>query len=127
PTGANLLEQYASFADLEAACEAFCDEVNAREHRVTRRPPAEMLAEEVTRLHRVPEQPHTVAFGTTRVVPDNTPMVTFETGQYSVPHPLRGETVWVRSHGVGDGGQVIIVPLGPDGPVEVARHSRATP
>jgi transposase len=127
PTEANLLEQYASFADLEAACEAFCDHVNARSHRVTRRPPAEMLAEEASRLHRVPDQPHTVAFGTTRVVPDKTPMVTFESGQYSVPHTLLGETVWVRSHGVGEGEQVIIVHLGADGPVEVARHSRATP
>ncbi len=31
------------------------DEVNGREHRVTRRAPVEMLAEEQTRLHRVPD------------------------------------------------------------------------
>jgi hypothetical protein len=36
PTDANLLEEYASFAALEAACAAFCEQVNARPHRVTR-------------------------------------------------------------------------------------------
>ena len=43
PTAANLLGEYASFAALEAACAAFCEQVNARPHRVTRRAPAEML------------------------------------------------------------------------------------
>src|SRR5690606_7802491 len=86
--------------------------------------------EEQTRLHPVPTTPHTVAFGTTRVVPVNTPMVMFESGQYSVPHTLLGATVWARAQGVGDGEQVVIVhvdPTGKDGPVEVARHARATP
>jgi Integrase core domain/Mu transposase, C-terminal domain len=127
PTDANLLSAYASFADLEAACEAFCAEVNTRAHRVTRRAPADMLAEERLRLHPIPASPHTVAFGVTRVVPDNTPMVSFEAGQYSVPHTLLGETVWVRSRGAGAGEEVIIVHLGEHGPVEVARHQRATP
>src|SRR5699024_6889313 len=81
PTDANLLEEYACFADLEAACEAFCEHVNDRPHRVTRRRPAEMLAEERLRLHPVPAAPHTVAFGTTRQVPVNTPMVAFEHAQ----------------------------------------------
>jgi hypothetical protein len=54
-------------------------------------------------------------------------MVAFDGGQYSVPYPLLGEPVWVRTHGVGAGEQVIIVHVGPDGPVEVARHRRATP
>ena len=41
-----------------------------------------------------------------------------------------GQTVWVRTHGVGDGEQVVIVHVDEadgDGPVEVARHPRATP
>jgi len=42
PTDANLLGEYGSFAALEAACRAFCDQVNARPHRITRRAPAEM-------------------------------------------------------------------------------------
>ena len=64
------------------------------------------------RLHPVAASPHTVAFGTTRVVPANTPMVTFESGQYSVPHQLLGATVWVRVHGVGADEQVVIVHVG---------------
>ncbi len=127
PKDTNLLDQYASFADLEVACEAFCAQVNAREHRVTRRAPDVMLAEERARLHPVPADPHTLAFGLTRTVPAKMPMVTFEAGQYSVPHELLGETVWVRVHGRGVDEQVVIVHVGPTGPLEVARHSRATP
>ena len=127
PKDTNLLEAYASFADLEEACEVFCAQVNARVHRVTRRAPQEMLAEERARLHPVPVDPHTLAFGLTRVVGAKTPMVTFEAGQYSVPHELLGETVWVRVHGRGADEQVIIVHVGATGSVEVARHARATP
>jgi transposase len=126
PTDTNLLEQYASFAELEAACLAFCEQVNSRVHRVTRRAPAAMLAEEALRLHRLPEAPHTVAFGLTRTVPSKTPMVTFEGGQYSVPYPLLGCRVWVRAHGVGSDERIIIVHVGDGGPVEVARHRRAS-
>ena len=127
PKDTNLLPAYESFGQLEAACEVFCEQVNARTHRVTRRPPNEMLEEERARLHPVPAVPHTVAFGVTRVVPSTTPMVAFEGGQYSVPHTLLGATVWVRVHGRGADEQVIIVHVLPDGPVEVARHTRATP
>ncbi len=127
PKDTNLRESYASFAELEAACEEFCQKVNTRAHRVTKRPPVEMLAEERARLHPVPVAPHTVAFGTTRVVPGNTPMVAFESGQYSVPAQLLGSTVWVRVHGRGADEQVVITHVGADGPVEVARHDRATP
>ena len=127
PKETNLLKAYGSFAELEAACEAFCEKVNTRAHRATERAPVEMLAEERTRLHPVAASPHTVAFGVTRQVPVNTPMITFESGQYSVPHRLLGATVWVRTHGVGEGEQVVIVHVGQDGPVEVARHARATP
>ena len=127
PTDANLLEGYDSFAQLQAACEAFTEQVNARTHRITRRVPADMLAEERARLHPVVATGYTVAYGVTRVVPGNTPMVTFEAGQYSVPHPLLGETVWVRVYGAGDHEQVVITHVGGDGPVEVARHQRATP
>ncbi|MBG6060229.1 hypothetical protein RCH16_003708 [Cryobacterium sp. MP_M5] len=86
-----------------------------------------MLEEERPRLHRIPDTAHTVSFGLSRSVPDNTPMVTFENGQYSVPAHLLGARVFVRSHGVGEGEQVIVVHHGSDGPVEVARHPRARP
>lgn len=127
PKDTNLRAGYSSFAELEAACDAFMDEVNGREHRATRRKPAVMLAEEVSRLHRVPDTAHTVAFGLSRMVPENTPMVTFENGQYSVPAFLLGARVFVRSHGIGAGEEVIVVHVGADGPVEVARHGRARP
>ena len=48
------------------------------------------LAEDRIRLHRVPDEPHTVVFGLARRVPANTPMVSFEHGQYSVPQALVG-------------------------------------
>ncbi len=127
PRDTNLLAAYGSFAELEAACAAFCDHVNTRVHRVTRRAPGDMLAEEQVRLHRLPVAAHTVAFGVTRTVAAKTPMVAFDGGQYSVPHELLGAQVWVRTHGVGAGEQVIIVHVGDDGPVEVARHARAMP
>ena len=127
PKETNLLPQYASFAELEAACRTFMAQVNGRVHRVTRRVPAEMLEAERARLHPVPEQPHTVAFGVTRQVAVNTPMVSYEYGSYSVPHQLRGQTVWVRVHGAGRDERVIIVHVGEQGPVEVARHLRAEP
>ena len=127
PMDTNLLDEYGSFAELEAACEEFCELVNTRMHRVTRRPPTDMLAEERPRLHPVAGTPFTVAFGTTRVVPPNTPMVAFEYGQYSVPYQLCGQTVWVRVQGRGTDEEVIITHVGAGGPVEVARHTRATP
>ena len=123
PCEANLLPEYDSFAELEAACAAFCQQVNNRPHRVTRRAPAEMLAEERARLHPLPEHPWTAAFGVTRTVGLNTPMVAFEHGSYSVPHTLAGQTVWVRPYAE----QVVIVHVGDAGPVEVARHARTTP
>src|SRR5512132_3252325 len=101
PQDTNLLDSYDSFADLEAACEAFCAQVNARVHRVTRRAPDDMLAQEQARLHPIPAVPHTVAFGVTRTVPATMPMVSFEGGQYSVPAHLLGQVVWVRVHGRG--------------------------
>jgi hypothetical protein len=66
----------------------------------------------------MPAQPHTVAFGVTRQVEVNTPMVNYEYGSYSVPHQLRGQTVWVRVHGAGRDERVIIVHVGEQGPVE---------
>ena len=117
PTDANLLEEYTSFAGLEAACLGFCEQVNARPHRITRRAPAEMLAEERSPLHLVPAAPFTAALGVTRKV-DGLSLVAFEGGQYSVPHELAGQAVHVQRHG----GQVVITHAGAAGPVEVARH-----
>ena len=74
-TEANLLDAYASFAELETARARFTEQVNARAHRVTRRVPAEMLAEEAQRLRLLPAAPFTAALGVTRTVAENTPMI----------------------------------------------------
>ena len=59
PKDTNLLPEYASFAELEAACEAFMAEVNTRVHRATRRKPAAMLAEERPAAAPDPGRPRT--------------------------------------------------------------------
>lgn len=122
PKDANLRTAYDSFTELEAACDEFMDEVNNREHRATRRKSAAMLIEQQPRLHRVPGNSHTVAFGLARTVPANTPMVAFENARYSVPARPLGARVFVRSHGIGADEQVIIVHVGSEGPIGVARH-----
>ncbi|MGQ0520343.1 MAG: IS21 family transposase [Actinomycetota bacterium] len=123
PTEANLLADYDDWAALEAACESFCEQVNTRPHRVTRRAPVEMMAEERVRLHRLPEHPFTAAFGQTRTVGCPEPMVQLDYCLYSVPSVLAGEVVWVRTHG----DDVVITHVGPGGPAEAARHRRTTP
>ena len=58
-------------------------------------------------------------------MPDNTPMVTFEHCQYSLPATLLGQSVWIRHHGGTD--EIVICALDDGGPIEVARHRRAAP
>ena len=123
PTEANLLDAYADWAALEAACDAFCDHVNGRMHRVTRRAPVDMLGEERRHLHRLPEHPFTTAFGTARQVGVDQPTIQVDWCVYSVPFELAGKAVWVRRHGA----QVVVTHLGVGGPVEVARHQVTTP
>ena len=123
PTDHNLRGGYADFAELEAECERFSDRVNAREHRVTRRPPAAMLLEERERLHPLPSVPHTVCFGQTRKV-DWQSTISVGGAIYSVPCRLVGERVWVRT----DGSELVVVHVdSPEGPREVARHRLTTP
>jgi transposase len=124
PKDVNLLEEYRSFAVLEAACRTFCEEVNGRVHRETRRRPVEMLAEEAQRLHPLPKQPFTVAFGTTRRVNwDAT--ISVEAVRYSVPHLLIDTRVWARFHG----DELVVTAVDPTSgtAAEVARHQRGTP
>jgi hypothetical protein len=97
--------------------------VNAREHRITRRPPALMLAEERARLHPLPAVAHTICFGHTRRVSWQS-TISVGGAIYSVPSELRDERVWARS----DGSELVVVHAdGPDGPREVARHTLTTP
>ena len=123
PTDHNLRDEYEDFAALERACEQFMAEVNTRAHRITRRPPVEMLAEEHERLHRLPRVPHTLCFGHTRKVNWQS-LVSVGGSLYSVPHELIDQRVWVRS----DGSELVVVHVdGPAGPREVARHRLTTP
>lgn len=123
PTNHNLRPGYGSFAELESACEAFCERVNAREHRITGRAPAEMLAEERERLHPLPASSHTLCFGETRKVSRES-TISIGRAIYSVPHELVGERVWARA----DEEQLIVVHAdGRDGPREIARHPLTTP
>jgi transposase len=123
PTEHNLRGEYAHFGELEAACIEFCDRVNTREHRITRRAPAVMIAEERARLHPLPQVAHTVCFGQTRKVSWQS-TISVGGALYSVPSTLVDERVWARS----DGDELVIVHAdAPDGPREVARHRLTTP
>jgi transposase len=122
PTEANLLQAYGSFGELEAACAEFSERVNARVHRETRRAPQEAIVERRTRLHPVPGEAHTVAFGKTRLVEEDC-TIRFGSCRYSVPHPLIGERVWARAQG----NELVVVHVSPAGAREVARHLLTTP
>jgi len=122
PTAANLLPAYTSWAQLTAACDAFMVEVNGREHRVTRRSPTAMLAEEQQRLHRLPEVGYTALFGVTRQVSWSA-TISFGSVLYSVPHELADLEVWARV----EGDELVITHVAGRGAVEVARHLLSTP
>ena len=123
PSDHNLGDGYEDFAALEHACEEFMAEVNTRPHRITRRPPIEMLAEEHEHLHRLSRLPHTLCFGETRRV-NRQSLLSVGGALYSVPRELIDERVWVRT----DGCVLVVVHVdGPAWPREVARHRLTTP
>jgi transposase len=122
PTDHNLRADYASFAELEDACRMFCARVNGRVHRVTQRTPELMLAQELRRLHPLPAVAHTVCFGETRKVSEQS-TISIGSALYSVPSSLIEQKVWARA----DRDELIVVHVGPDGPREVARHQLTTP
>lgn len=125
-TAANLRAAYASFADLRVACTAWCDEVNARPHRVTRCAPNERLVAERARLHPLPAAPYTAVFGVTRAVGSTIPVVQFAGGEYSVPDAYVGQTVWVRDQD----DEIVVVHVDHhdrEGATEIARHLRTRP
>jgi transposase len=121
PTDHNLRHAY-EFAELEHTCAVFCERVNTREHRITRRAPALMLVEERDWLHQLPAIAHTVCFGETRKVSWQSTISVG--GALSVPSTLVDERVWARA----DGAELVVVHVdGSDGPREVARHALTTP
>jgi hypothetical protein len=123
PTDANLLPGYTSFTELRIGCDAFCQRVNARPHAATRCPPIERLAQEQERLHALPAQSYTAAFGVTRTVGKNLSVIQFEGGEYSVPGDYAGQEVWVRQHE----DEIVIVHVGRDGAQEIARWVPTVP
>jgi hypothetical protein len=96
--------------------------VNGRVHRVTQRTPAVMLTEELRRLHPIPAVAHTLCFGETRKVSDQS-TISIGSALYSVPSSLVEQKVWARA----DGDELIVIHIGPEGPREVARHQLTTP
>jgi hypothetical protein len=136
PTTANLRPAYDSFAHLATACASFCEQVNARAHRETGQAPATRLDIGRTRLHPLPDAPHTLALGTTRSV-NTDQTIRFGSVRYSTPSGLVASEVWVRV----DGEELVVVadlnalPVPPAwaleqaaaGLVEVARHRLSTP
>ena len=72
--------------------------VNGRVHRETCAVPAQRLEIERSRLHPVPDAPHTAALGTTRVV-NTDQTIRFGSVRYSTPPGLAGAEVWVRADG----------------------------
>jgi len=122
PTEANLLAEYSSWNQLVVACDEFMDEVNNRLHRVTRRTPAEMLAEEAAHLHRLPDVAYTAVFGETRHVSWSA-VISFGGVQYSVPHTLADAVVWARV----EGDELVITHVAGRGASEVARHRLSVP
>ena len=126
PTETNLLDAYPGFAALEAACDRFCETVNARVHRETRRAPADALVDERRHLHALPDVAHTAAFGEARTVRDDQ-TIRWGSVRYSTPDGHQGRQVWCRV--VGD--ELVIVGRRAgrrDGElVEIARHELSTP
>ena len=118
PTETNLVADYDSFADLEAACGAWCERVNARPHRATGQPPVERLMREGPRLHVLPDNPHLLALGEERLVgTDQT--VSWGNVRYSTPDGHQGRRVWCRV----SGDELVIVACTGCGP----RRDRAAP
>lgn len=117
PTAANLVDEYESFEQLEAACEAAMERFNTRTHSMTGEPPVDRLERELEFLHPVPAEPYTVAFGETRAVSWSS-TISFRGARYSVPHRHMGDRVWVRVHG----DQLIITAEVNNAATEIARH-----
>jgi transposase len=122
PAMANLLADYGSFGELEEACTAWCERVNARIHRESAAVPDHRLAEERRHLHPLPADPYVLALGEERLVNEDQ-TIRFGSVRYSTPPGHVGDRVWCRVHG----SELVIVARGSRGLTEIARHVLSTP
>ena len=122
PAEANLREEYASFGELEVACEEFCDRVNGRVHRESAAVPGQRLTAERAHLHPLPAEPYVLALGQERLVSDDQ-TIRFGSVRYSTPPGHAGGRVWCRVHG----SELVIVARAGTGLAEIARHRLSTP
>jgi hypothetical protein len=122
PTEVNLLDEYTSFDQLEAACAAAMDTLNNRIHSVTRQVPATALEVEREFLHAVAAEPYTAAFGESRRVGWSS-VISFRGARYSVPHQHCDTRVWVR---MGASEVIIVAGQGAEAK-EIARHGALPP
>jgi hypothetical protein len=122
PTGHNLLPEYRSFAELEAACTAVMATLNGRVHRETNARPVDRLKIERSRLHAVRPDGFTAVFGVSRAVSWSC-TVSWRNARYSVPHAYADTRVWVRE----DAGEVVVTAIDEKGPIELCRHPLMTP
>jgi hypothetical protein len=123
PAEANLREQYATFGELEAACEEFSGRVNGRVHRESAAVPAQRLAAERPHLHPLPAEPYVLALGEERLVNEDQ-TIRFGSVRYSTPPGHVGQRVWCRVHG----SELVIVARAQGGGLaEIARHLLSTP
>ncbi|MFT2018427.1 Mu transposase domain-containing protein [Streptomyces sp. 796.1] len=146
PTDADLRREYASFAELQAACQEFGQWFNGQvRHWQGQRPateaevdpeqasetatPAQRLAVERNRLHPLPSAPCTLGIGQQARVGERD-TVAYDMASYAVPADLVGNQVWLRA----TRGELVVVAdlaalpnrpahlAGADGLTEVARH-----
>jgi transposase len=122
PTECNLLSAYDTFPSLVSACDDLSDELNGREHRESRRIPADALREELALMHRLPLQPYTAALGETRRVEENQ-TVRFGSVRYSLPKVWVDQEVWCRV----EGDELVIVGRDEIGLREIFRHQLSVP
>ena len=122
PTLVNLAAEYASFALLEADCQAWCERVNGRVHREIAAMPQQRLAAEREHLHPLPAEPYVLALGEERLVNDDQ-TVRFGSVRYSTPPGHVGQRVWCRVHGA----ELVIIARDGGGLAEIARHRLSTP
>jgi len=122
PAVVNLAAEYAGFGELEDACAAWCERVNARVHRESAAVPAQRLPAEREHLHPLPAQPYVAALGEERLVNDDQ-TVRFGSVRYSTPPGHAGDRVWCRVHG----SELIITAATAAGLAEIARHQLSTP